>query len=288
MGGSLGGSKSNSSGGSQYKSEVWDGQGDFLKDMYAQAGNLFGNQGEYTGRMNNMAGDLTGYMQQIMQGAQGGYQNQMGGGSYGDTSDMRNQLMDSMRSTAGGSQMGNMYESIVGGKGNTYIDPMVDAMKASGQQTLDTQQSSTAMDAAKMGQGGSNRHAMQNAMQANNMNTQMMDRETNMRGGAYDKDLQMKMDIARQADAGIQSTQDRLQGMMAGADRNQQGAMNAGANMQNLGMGSMAPWMQAQQSPWDAMNQYAGVLGGPTILGSGSANQSGSSKSAGGSGSMKG
>ena len=106
----------------------------------------------------------------------------------------------------------------------------------------------------------------------------MMDKETAMRGGAYDTDLAMKMDIARQADSGVQNSQQMLMNMLTGADSNIQAGMGMGQNMQNIGMGSMAPWMQAQNQAWSPMNNWAAILGNPTVLGQGSGNSSGSSK----------
>ncbi|RLD70922.1 MAG: hypothetical protein DRI98_06685 [Bacteroidetes bacterium] len=137
-----------------------------------------------------------------------------------------------------------------------------------------------------MGQGGSSRHAMQNAMQGAQVNKDMMTQEANMRGGAYDKDLAMKMGIAQQADQSRQSEQDRMMQMMQGSDANRMGGMNYGSSMQNLGMGMMAPWMQAQNQGWGSMGNYANALGGPTVLSQGS--QSGDSKAMSGGGGMKG
>jgi hypothetical protein len=286
MGGSTGKSKSESGGSQSSKEQVWDEQTPYLKDLYGQAGNLFGTllPGLLTG-MQGWAGYLDPINKEALEGAQGGMEQLLGGGSYGQTEDIRNQLLDSLRQTSGGSQMGKMYESITGGPGNTYIDPMVDAMKQSSMQNLDRMQAGTGLDAAAMGQSGGSRHAMQNAMQASQMNQDMLDRETAMRGGAYDKDLAMKMDIAKQADLGMGQSQDRLMQMLSGADRNIQAGIGAGQNLQNLGMGGMAPYMQAAMAPWQMMSQWGNVLGPPVVLGSSRGSQKGSSKgkSAGGS-----
>lgn len=282
MGGSVG--KNESSNSSDYDQGVWDVQGDALKDLYDSASGLF--SGSNFDQFQDMAGNLQPYMDNIMGGGMGGYNNMLGGGSIGDTSDIRSALMESLQSTQGGSNLGNMYNSIVGGEGNTYIDPMVDAMKDSSMENLDRMQSGTAMDAASMGQGGSSRHAMQNAMQARDVNNDMLDRETTMRGGAYDTDLQMKMDIARQADQGIQNTQSNYMNMLGMADNNANSGMGYGSNLMNLGMGSMNPMMQAFNMPWNALGQYSNVIGNPTVLGSGSG--SGSSKGGSTSTSLKG
>jgi len=282
MGGSVGGNKSDSDAG--FKQGVWGPQGESLGGLYDQARQLFGSQN--FGQLRDTAGELDPYNRQLREQGLESQKQMMGGGAYGDPAQIRSQLMAQMGQQAGGSNMGKMYESIVGGQGNTYIDPMVDAMRRSGGEALATQQAGAGVDAASMGQGGSSRHAMQNAMLGRSAEQDMMDREMAMRGGAYDKDLSMKMGIARQADAGAQQTQRNLMDMLGGSQRSMEAGMGAGQGLQNLGLGAMAPWMQANQAPWDAMSQYANVLGRPTVLGSGQ--QSGSSKGAGASASIKG
>lgn len=288
MGGSISGNKSKSSGSTSTTSDIWGPQGGALGNLYNQAGNLYQNQLGNFDQLGGIAPEISDYMGQIAQGAQGAQQNLLGGGSIGDTSEIRNQLLDSLRSSAGGSQLGNMYQSIVGGEGNTYIDPIVDRMNQSSMENLDRMQSGTGLDAAKFGQGGSSRHAMQNAMQARAMNSDMLDRETALRTGAYDKDLQMKMDIAKQADAGIAGSQDRLMSLLGQADKNVGTGLSNSAGLQNLGMGQMAPYMQASSTPFDVATQYANIIGRPTVLQQGKGAQSGSSKGVGQSASLKG
>lgn len=284
MGGSVGGNKSKSK--SETGQDVWGPQGGALERLYGNAGDMMDNNNYGQGMLNSIAENLAPYMEKIMNSATGGMDDQLGGGSFGDTTDVRNQLMNNMRGTQGQSKMGDMYSSIVGGEGNTYIDPMVDAMKSGAMENNAMLHSGTAMDAASVGQGGSSRHAMQNAMTNRATNKDMMDKETMMRGGAYDTDLNMKMDIARMADTNSQLNNDRLFNMMTGSDSNKQYGMGYGSQAQNLGMGSMAPWMQNMNQGWNNMTNYSNIIGGPTVLGSGS--QSGSSKGAGGGASMKG
>ena len=270
----LGFGKSDSESQSSFQDDVWGPQGDALGGMYGQMGGLWDQTMGQQGNINQQAGSLTPQMQNIMDQAGGGYQQQLGGGSFGDTSDIRQRLMGSMGQP---SQMGQMYQSIVGGQGNTYIDPMVQAMKAGGLENLQSMQAGTGLDAAAAGQSGSSRHAMQNAMQSRSINEDMIRNEMNMRGGAYDTDLNMRMDIAKMADTNRQSEQDRMMQMMQGSDANQQGGMQFGQNMQNLGMGTMAPWMQAMQNPWTMMNQYSQNMGDPTVLRSGDSSSEDSS-----------
>jgi len=279
MGGSGSGSKSESESG--FDQNVWRPQGEALQNLYGQMGDLWGQSGGLSGILQGLAGNLGGYNQGLMGRGAAGQEQMLGGGSFGDTSDARNALMQSMRQTGSGqTNMGDMYRSIVGGEGNTYIDPMVDAMKQGAMQNLQGMQSNAGLDASAAGQGGGSRHAMQNAMLGAQANRDMMTQEANMRGGAYDKDMAMKMRIAGMADSNVQNTQNRYMQMMGGADQNVGAGMGYGQGLQNLGMGSMAPYMQAYNAPWQMAGQYANTIGSPTVLGSGDSN----SKAVGGSG----
>jgi hypothetical protein len=199
-------------------------------------------------------------------GAQGSqYMGQ--GGSFGDTSGMRDSLYGSLQDSMNNpSQTGRMYEDIVGGSGNTYIDPMVQAMKGGMMENRDRMQSGTGLDAAQMGQGGSSRHAMQNAMTDRGISTDMARMEDTMRGNAYDTDLNWKMDIAKQADLGRGQAQERAMGVLGGGDSNRQYGMGYQPTQQNLGMGTMAPWMQASMQPWQQMGQYQQGMQDPTVM----------------------
>ena len=83
------------------------------------------------------------------------------------------------------------------------------------------------------------------------------------------------MNIAQMADTNKLNTQTLMSNML---NSQNQTSMNAyqqgGQSMQNLGMGTMSPY----NVPWDQMNQYANVMGQPTVLGSGTQ----TSKSSGG------
>jgi hypothetical protein len=286
MGGSAGASsnKSKSSGSSSSEQEVWQPQGDALQNLWGQANDLFGQGGQYQGQFNNVAQNLSPFFNQVNQGAMGGYQDQLGGGAFGDTTDMRNMLMDNYRrQQSEGSQSGQMYQSIVGGEGNSYIDPMVDAMKQGSMENLDMLKSNARLDAADAGQPGWNRHAFENVKLGEQTGKNMIQNEMNMRAGGYDKDLALKMGIAARADQGTNQMNQNLRGMINDSNKSQQAGMQFGQNMQNLGMGSFAPWQQAQMAPWDPMNSYANIVGRPTVLSSSQGNQSGSSKGGGAS-----
>lgn len=271
---SAGGGSSNagnySSQHSNANQSVWAPQGDALQGLYGAAQNMYQNQ-PYTSAIDSMMGGLSSQLGGIAGQAQGGYQNMLGGGSVGNTDDIRNQLMQSLTaSSSSPSNTSQMYQSIVGGAGNTYIDPMVAAMKTGAMDNLARLQAGTGLDAAAMGQAGGSRQAMQNAMLGSQANKDMMAQEAMMRGGAYDKDLAMKMNIAALADQNVAGSQDKMMSLLGMADQNVGAGMNFGSAMQGLGMGALAPFLQGQQASMNALNNYSDVIGGPTVLGSAS------------------
>lgn len=288
-GGSKGGSRSKSGSQGQFSQDVWGPQGGALDNMYGNAEGLWGNTQQSQDALGQMAGGIADANQGVANSAFGGMNDQMGGGAYGDTDAIREQLLGSMGQR---SNMGSMYESIVGGAGNTYIDPMVAAMKQGAMQDNALMQSGNSMSAFDAGQGGSSRHAMQNAMTNDFTQQNMMNQEADMRGGAYDTDLNMKMDIARMADGNRQQEQDRMMGLLGGANQSQQFGMGFGQNAQNLNMGQMSPEMNVQNQGWQGMDSYANSIGAPTVLGSGDQSGRSSSMAKGGSanagGGMKG
>lgn len=287
---SLGGGKSKNSSSSSFEEDVFAPQANALGGLYSNANQAYSGSKDIAGQMQSMAPEIQQQMAQYANQANMGFGNQMSGGGMGNTGDLRTMLAESFQPQSGPSNTQQMYESIVGGSGNTYVDPMVDAMKRSGMDNLNRMQANTGLDAAAMGQGGSSRHAMQNAMQAGNMNQQMLDREMNMRGNAYDRDLDLKMGIAEQADTNALNrtlgTQENLMRSIGMGDQNTQAAMQFAPTMQNLGMGTMAPWQQAMNAPWDAMQSYSNVIGAPTVLGEGESKGKGSSWGISGSASM--
>jgi hypothetical protein len=279
--------KSSSSSNSAFDQNVWGPQADAFPGMYGAAGNLYNTMMPYANLGFGMMPQMQGMMTNAYNMGNTGANSLIGGGSYGDTSGMRDNLFASLsQSMNSPSNVGRMYEDIIGGKGNTYIDPMVDSMKSGVMDNLKRMQANNGLSAVAMGQSGSSRHAMENAMLGKEANKDMMNMENIMRGGAYDTDLNWKMKIAEQADLGRSQAQDRALSALGNRDQNVIAGMNFAPMMQNLGMGYMAPWMQAMQMPWLNMNNYAGALGDPTVLSSGNSSSSSQGKGTGFSFSM--
>jgi hypothetical protein len=120
--------------------------------------------------------------------------------------------------------------------------------------------------AATLGQSGSARHGVQNALTNRYANQDFQNKANQIRQQGYNTDLALKMGIASMADTNRLKAADQAQNYMNQLNANQQGAFGYGSTLQNLGMGMFAPLAQAQQQPWNFMGQYANILGDPTIL----------------------
>jgi hypothetical protein len=261
VGGSYGAGRSSS--GSEYSENVFQPQAQALTGLYGQAGNLWGGQ-DFAPFM-QMAQQLQPWMFQQAQAMQPALNQQASGGIR--SPELERQLAQNMQAP---SQMGQMYANIVGGPGNTYTDPLINSLRNDMQYTADRQiGTQNDLRAATLGQSGSAKHGVQNALTNRYANQDFQSQANQIRQQGYDTDLALKMGIAGQADTNRLKAADQAQNYMNNLNSNQQGAFGYAGNMQNLGMGAYAPLMQSMQFPWQMMNQYAGILGDPTVLGSG-------------------
>lgn len=278
MGGSVG--KSDSSSNNSFNTDVWKPQGDALQGLYDKVlgqlgGNNFGDQ------IAGAAGNVSGKFDELFGTANDANKDLANGGVYGDTSAIMDKLMGMM---GGRTNTGSMYESIIGGSGNTYIDPLVAQMRDSTKQNIDTFKGGNALDAAAMGQSGSSRQAMNDAMFSSQANKDFSNQEAALRAGAYDKDLEMKMNIAGMADNNMQKEQDRLMGMLQGAQGGKENvSSNSNSLMQTILTGGMNPWLAAQQGMWNPFVNAGNIIGKPTLTGSGSGSSSSKGFGTGGS-----
>ena len=271
MGGSLGGSKSGSS--SSSSQNVMSQQIPFLQQLWGMStGNV--GQNDYINQIGNSAQNSQDLLNSLF-GSQSNLQNQLAsGGAYGDSQQYIDPLMNSMGQR---SNVGSMYESIVGGSGNTYVDPLIYQMRKDSATNLATLQNANSLDATAAGQSGSSRQAMQNAMLGAQANKDLMTQEAQLRQSNYDNDLAMKMGIAQQADSNRQAEQDRLLSMIQGSQDSMNNATNMGSLLQSIATGGMDNWLKAQQGSWNPLNNLANIIGNPTILSesSGSSNSKG-------------
>ena len=269
-------------GGSQYDQRIFGGSN--FEDMYGDFGNMWK---QYMGpgggqeRIDESAGGASDFMKRISEAGAGGMEELMSGGRMGATGSaidpaLRESIMASMSDP---SQTGRMYESIVGGAGNEYIDPLIARMGEDEAVRQNRSASDIRGSAVGSGMTGSSRHGIAEGLMRSEGSRDLGNREASARAGAYDKDLDWKMKIAEQADLGRGQAQDRAIGLLAGGDENVRAGTDQASWMQNLGMGQMAPWMQAAQNPFQMGGAYSSMMGPGTVLGSGSQFERGSGES---------
>ena len=169
----------------------------------------------------------------------------------------------------------DLYGEIMLGEGNDYVDALTGTLTQQAEETLGMNLASLDQRAAAAGMSGGSRHGVATANIAEDINQNLQSELATMGYETFDQDLQNKLAIASMADTNaLMSAQyqaDLANQMMMG----QQGAMYGG-----LGYGNMMTGygMQQQMMPWNTMGAYGGVLGAPTVLGSGTSAMSGSGK----------
>ncbi len=275
MGFSLGFSKNKSKQSGSFNQRVAGFQVPYLNQLFSQAGNLFG---QTLGGMQGLQGGVSNQLGNIFGSMQNPWQGQLQGGAYQNVD--ANRIISGLeRSMQSPSQMGRLNESIMGGTGNTFLGGMEDILRRQSQDRLNTGLRSLDQRAAAAGMGGSSPYRNLQQQTVSDAQQGLADRMGRLGYETFDKDLGLKMDIARQADAANLERQRMLTGMLGDKQAAMQGGLNFGQNMAGQAMGQYSPFMM----PWQTMGMYANAIGNPLVLGRGtmSSKASGSSKSAG-------
>jgi len=254
MGGSAGKSESDSNSG--FQQNVWNpGAQENMQSGFQDSWNQ-NQQG-----MQNLVPGASDQNQGIFDASNPAWQNQLEGGAYAGM-DLQG---DYNRALQGGGNEQFMNESIMGGAGNDYVDAMKGQMQQDSDDILERSLAMTDARAAGNQLGGSSRHGLVQADQIQNSNRNLMDAKTNLGYNTFDKDMDRKMDIARNADEFDMGRLNMAGSMLNNKQGVMGGAIDQGSQMQNLGMGGMAPYM----APGDMNAQHASNMGNPTILGQG-------------------
>jgi len=273
MSGQSGHSQGNSQ--SQFSQDIPAFQRDALTSLYNQAQNQFGQTNAAT---SGQVPGVSDYINKVNAGALGGFQNDLRGGVYqnmGNQRALQQSLQQSMNNPSATSQI---YGQIMGGQGNNYADAMKASYITDANRAQQNMLGNLDARAAASGMSGGSRHGVATAQGMNDINTNLQRNMATTGYETFDKDLQNKLNVAQQADAGTLARQQMLSGMIGQQQGVQTGAQNAGHNMQNLGMGSFAPSM----IPWQNLSNYSNVIGQPNVLSQGSSSSNSSSKSGGG------
>lgn len=211
---------------------------------------------------------------------QGGYNNAMGGGNFenpwnvGKNSmawqnqeNMQNRQGDiayndmrELNNRTGPSNTQMMYQDIVGGPGNEYIDPMVDALRGDYEDMFtESFLPSLETNAVSTGNLGSDRQGIAQAQGGAEMAKNFARDAINMRGQNYDTDMGWKMDIANMADANDQLNRDRAYNIWDATNRNQNTALD-----RQGGYGSASDestrWAMGQGDQMNNMTQYGNQM----------------------------
>ena len=274
---------------SSSRQKIWKGQQGALQDLYRR-GSQFMNQYNQD-NLNKQYDSSNQFNQNLANSAMPEWQKQMQGGAFqGMDQKVGNNLASSLQSSLNNpSNTGRMYSDIVGGEGNSYIDPLIARMRADSNTNLNRSLPGLDEQAISAGQMGSSRQGIAEGLARGEANRQLMTQEAQARAGAYDTDMNWKMKIAQAADQGIGQAQDRSMQLLNSQQGVSQQALSGGQQMMGYGAANVGNEQGRNQSPWDALGQYAGIIGGPIKLTNGTSfgNSSGSSSQKGQSSSMK-
>lgn len=281
VGASVGGGFSKSSNKSSSEEKIFKPQHEALNTLYGRGKKTYTKAAELNDPFREFGmNTVNPYMQSLNPYMMQGFGGLMGGGQQGGfAQQMSPQLQQSLQQSLNGPQQPTntqrMYSDIIGGSGNTYIDPVIDDMYDNAWQGLDRGGfRDNAQSASRFGGGGmgNSRRQLDNTLLASENMNNVRQQENFLRAGAHDADLNWKMDIAQGADTNASNermaAQQGLMGQMGAGDQNTQFGLNSGNMMQSMGMGMMNPWMAMQQMPWNNVNNYANTIGAPIVLGS--------------------
>lgn len=255
---------------SNFGQNVWNGPA--MQQLYGAAQNLFGTTNANTGKA---IPGVVNYQQQAANQALKGNQGQINGGVYGNLG-IGNQLMSSLnKSENNPSATQSIYSSIMGGNGNSYLEPLKASLEQNQANAQALNSGTNAAQAAASGMSGGSRQGVQDALMKTLGNQALTAQEAQMGYNTFNQDLQNKLGIAQQADSNTLARQQLMSGMLG----QQQQTVNQGINNTGQIQGWGAAPINTYQSPWAGMQQYANTIGGPTVLNSGTSSNKGSGSS---------
>lgn len=264
-------SSSNSAGASNQR--IPNYQRKALADLMGQAKNTLASQ---TANVNAMIPQVQQQMAGVLGKQNQAFDNLNAGGAYSGA-DLNSILskVEGFQNTP--SQSTGLYESIMGGQGNDYVDAMKDMFMKDAQRRRDLSTASLDAGMAATGMAGGSRHGVAQALIDRDINSDLSANMTKVGYDSFDKDLQNKMNIARMADEQMTARQGMFANLGSQALQGKNANMNTAASMipsmsQNT-MSQFAPTMM----PWTNLQNYSAAIGNPTILTN--TMQSGSSES---------
>ena len=248
-----------------------EGANQSFQSALGQANNL-GAGGAYQGISGaNIANQIAGSNQQLLNAQGPGYQSLLaptqpqnlpgyatGLNLPGSIDTRQSNLVDQMRLSRGTnnpllgqaaliqqntdpnqtSNQQKIYSSIMGGEGNSYADALKNQMQTDALRTAGTSLNALDARAARAGMSGSSRQGIAQAGALQGINQNLQRNLTDVGYNTFDKDLAMKLDIAKQADqANVQRYLGNQQYNLGLVGAGNTAAQNA--QQYNLGMGGL-------------------------------------------------
>jgi len=244
-----------------------------LANLMGQAKNTMASQ---TANVNAMIPQVQQQMAGVL-GKQGqAFDNLNAGGAY-SSADLNSILskVEGFQNTP--SQSTGLYESIMGGQGNNYVDAMKNMFYKDAQRTRDLSEASLDARMAGTGMAGGSRHGVAEALISRDIDKNLQDQMTKVGYDSFDKDLQNKMNIAKLADEQTTARQGMFANLGSMALQGKNANMNTAASMiPSMGQTAMSQFAPTML-PWTNLQNYSAAIGNPTVLTN--TRQSGSSES---------
>jgi hypothetical protein len=286
MSGALGGStsKSNFSGGGNFRNYVDPVQQEYLKDVYGAGKSTYGDKTKLAelSRISKDAGKKTNT---LVNKSLNNRDFLAKGGDY-QKMNLANALSKTLNtSLSNPSETSKIYSQMMGGKGNTYADAMKASYTADANRVRDNMLSELDTRAADAGMGGSSRHGVAQARGLYDINSNLQKNLAETGYNTFKEDLDNKLGIAQQADSNTLQRQQLLSSMLGQQNQTRTDTLNNTSQFQNNIAGNFAPYML----PWQNVSNYKNTIGSPNILAEGSSKNRGKSegKGMGASGGLK-
>lgn len=264
-------SSSSSSGSSTQKIAPY--QRKALEDLMNQSKSTMASQ---TANVNAMIPQIQQQMGGVVNRQNQAFDNLNAGGAYSgaDLNTILNKV-EGFQNTP--SQSTGLYESIMGGSGNDYVDAMKNMFYKDAQRTRDLSEASLDARMAGTGMAGGSRHGVAEALISRDIDKNLQDNMTKVGYESFDKDLQNKLNIAKMADEQTTARQGMFANLGSQALQGKNANMNAAASMTPQMSQSVMSQFAPTMMPWNNLQNYSAAIGNPTILTN--AYQSGSSES---------
>lgn len=229
-----------------------------------------------TANVNAMIPQVQQQMAGVIGNQQSAFNNLNAGGAYKDA-DLNSTLNTIMGFQNTPSQSSGLYENIMGGKGNNYVDAMKNMFYKDAQRTRDLSEASLDARLSGTGMSGGARHGVAQALISRDIDKNLQDNMTKVGYDSFEKDLQNKLGIAQMADSNTLARQGMYTNTANSALQGKNANMNAAAGMTPQMSQSVMSQFAPTMMPWKNLENYSSSIGNPTILTN--SMQSGSSES---------